>query len=227
MCNVEKMAACVTTVFLVLFCIALHSSDGSEGCHLHDRKYPYVFLESFSTPFLPRYSTDDAFSHLRHSRKKVLMFMKTIQIPRKRRNDLLLRCGDVERNPGPCATVPQPTKEPQRKTLRIVHLNARSLIHKFDDVVCLMKSVLPEVLAISETWLDSSVPDGEIEIPGYSVFRCDRSGRGGGVVAVYCAEHLSCTVLSCGTTTSGVEYLWTSIGYKPFSSFPWLFLSTS
>ena len=135
------------------------------------------------------------------------------RITRKRRNDLLLRCGDVERNPGPCATVLKPTKEPRRKTLRVVHLKARSLIPKFDDMVCLVKSVHPEVLAISETWLDSSVVDGEIRIPGYSLFCGDRSRCGGGV-AVYCAEHLSCTVLSCGATASGVEYLWTSIGYK-------------
>ena len=101
--------------------------------------------------------------------------------------------------------------------LQIVHLNAWSLIHHFDDIACLVSSVHPDILAVSETWLNSSVGDGEVHIPGYCLLRCDRSRCGGGV-AIYFAVHLSCCILSHGPSSSGVEYLWVSIDSRLFSS---------
>ena len=150
--------------------------------------------------------------------------MRILQRLSQRNNKLLIRRGDVEQNPGPCAAATT-TTEPQKpyaiqkseKTLQFVYLNTRSLVRHFDDVACLVSSIHPEVLALSETWLDSSVVDCELHLPGYSLFRCDRSRCGGGV-AVYCADYLSCSVLSCGASSSGIEYLWLSIDTKPFSS---------
>ena len=122
-------------------------------------------------------------------------------------------------NPGPCADSQEPRlkKSDPKKMLQLAHLNARSLIRHFDHVACLVSSVHPEVLALSETWLDSSVGDGELYLPGYTLYRCDRSRCGGGV-AVYYADHLSCAVLSCGPSASGVECLWVSIDSRLFSS---------
>ena len=37
------------------------------------------------------------------------------------------------------------------------------------------------VFAATETWLDSSVTDGEIRIPGFNIVRRDRNRNGGGV----------------------------------------------
>ena len=37
------------------------------------------------------------------------------------------------------------------------------------------------VICVSETWLDSTVTDTEIEIPNYAVVRKDRNRQGGGV----------------------------------------------
>ena len=42
------------------------------------------------------------------------------------------------------------------------------------------------------------------------MFRSDRNRCGGGV-AVYCADHLPYSTLSCGASASGVEFLWVSI----------------
>ena len=128
---------------------------------------------------------------------------------------LLLRCGDVERNPGPAA--PGEKCEKKNKMLQIVHLNARRLICHFDDIACLVSSVHPDILAVSETWLDLSVGDGEVHIPGYCLLRCDYSCCGGGV-AINFAVHLSCCILSHGPSSSGVEYLWVSIDSRLFSS---------
>jgi hypothetical protein len=41
--------------------------------------------------------------------------------------------------------------------------------------------VLSKAIAISETWLDSSVINSEIQIEGYSILRNDRDRHGGGV----------------------------------------------
>ena len=92
----------------------------------------------------------------------------------------------------------------------MIHVNTRSLLRHFDDVSALVSSERPHILALSETWLDSSVVDGEVHIPGYTLFRFDRNRSGGGV-AMYCADNLSCSVLSCSTSSSGVESLWISV----------------
>ena len=45
------------------------------------------------------------------------------------------------------------------------------------------------VLSVNETWLDDSVTDDEVAIPGFTIFRNDRmSGRHGGV-ALYVRNH--------------------------------------
>lgn len=57
----------------------------------------------------------------------------------------------------------------------------------------LVHTANPDVLALSESWLKKRNTDLDILIPGYNVFRQDRATRGGGV-AMYCKDHLQCTV---------------------------------
>ena len=72
--------------------------------------------------------------------------------------------------------------EPFRKNgLHFLHLNARSLLSKLSDVHLLVNNSKTAVLAVSETWLDGSVTDAEIELVGYTVVRKDRNRNGGGV----------------------------------------------
>jgi hypothetical protein len=47
-----------------------------------------------------------------------------------------------------------------------------------------------DIVCISETWLDSSIPDNAVEIPDYSIHRNDRNRHGGGV-AVYVTNGLT------------------------------------
>jgi hypothetical protein len=42
-----------------------------------------------------------------------------------------------------------------------------------------------DVFNISETWLNNSVTNLELEIPGYEIFRVDRSNKDGSGVCVY------------------------------------------
>ena len=105
----------------------------------------------------------------------------------------------------------------KKTQLTIVHVNTRSLLCHFDDVARLVSLHQPDVLALSETWLDSSIDDKEISFPSFVLFRSDRNRCGGGV-AIYCADHLRCSLISNGPTTSAAEFLWVSVT-SPRSSF--------
>lgn len=67
--------------------------------------------------------------------------------------------------------------------LSFIHLNTQSLYSKIGEMRILVNDVNPDLLCLSETWLSDKIPDGLIELPGYSVFRADRltHKRGGGL----------------------------------------------
>ena len=183
-------------------------------CSQDNWKSPRSHPKQFCLSLVPHYTASNVTSHLREQMKIFHWHLLLLRRISQGKGILLLHCGDVELNPGPFSVGQDRRLEKRdpktKKTLRLVHLNARSVVQHFDDIVCLVSSTRPEILALSETWLDSSVGDGELYLPGYTLFRCDRSRCGGGV-AMYCADHLTCSVLSCGPSASGVEYLWVSI----------------
>lgn len=45
-----------------------------------------------------------------------------------------------------------------------------------------------DIFTVSETWLDNSITDLEVEIPGYDVYRLDRHEKTGGGVCTYVRE---------------------------------------
>ncbi|CAH1986723.1 unnamed protein product [Acanthoscelides obtectus] len=61
-------------------------------------------------------------------------------------------------------------------------------------------------MLMSETWLDCNFDSTVINRPGYTLFRKDPIGRGGGVGA-YVKADLLCAV--------------TDVGYSPYSSRGW------
>ena len=163
---------------------------------------PFERFCILSPTLLPRYYPECRFSHLRHC-LKIVKFRQRVH-SWYYSTDLLLS-GDVERNPGPTYA-----ERAAKNKLKIIHLNVRSLLCHFDDVQCFVSLNCPEVLALSETWLDSSISDSEVSLHGYTIFRSDRSRCGGGV-AVYVADHLSSSSLHFDTSSSGLESLWLSI----------------
>jgi hypothetical protein len=68
----------------------------------------------------------------------------------------------------------------QSKGLHCIHLNTRSLLPNISEMRLLAVKTNAKIIAISETWLDETVTDNEINIPGYSVIRQDRNREGGG-----------------------------------------------
>jgi exonuclease III len=68
--------------------------------------------------------------------------------------------------------------------LNISHINCRSLFPKLEEISYIIYCAKVDILCLTETWLDESICDNDIMIDGYTLFRKDREGRGGGV-AIY------------------------------------------
>lgn len=69
----------------------------------------------------------------------------------------------------------------KNKGLHIIHINSRSLISKLEEIKILAFKTKAAIICVTETWLDDSVAEPEIEIKGYQVIRKDRNRKGGGV----------------------------------------------
>ena len=69
------------------------------------------------------------------------------------------------------------------QTLKTLVLNAQSLSNKIDEIHCLIDEEKPDIITITETWLNHTIPSSDIITSSYTVYRKDRSeGRGGGVL---------------------------------------------
>ena len=73
----------------------------------------------------------------------------------------------------------------------ICYLNIRSLLPKCTELNHLTSKLRPAVIAVSETWLNPSIPDGAFLPQGYvSASRTDRTGRRGGGVTIMCRSDI-------------------------------------
>ena len=79
-----------------------------------------------------------------------------------------------------------------KSRLKIAHLNVRSFKTRSHllQVRELMREKDYDVLAVSESWLNSTVTNAEVEIDGYKLTRLDRLGKSGGGVCVYTRSSL-------------------------------------
>ena len=130
----------------------------------------------------------------------------------------LVISGDVSPNPGPGGTRPNtnlsqgPRFPFKAKGLRCCHLNVRSLPVHLDEVGTLILLDNLDVFAVSETWLNFTWNDHELNIQGYQLFRQERettvaskASHGGGV-AIYAKSTLHCRRMTFSNETH-VEYI--------------------
>ena len=97
----------------------------------------------------------------------------------------------------------------KNKGLHIIHINSRSVIHKIEEIKILSYKVKAAVICVTETWLDESVTNSEIEIKGYQVIRKDRNRSGGGV-CMYINTNLAFNQRN-DLETDELEALWCEI----------------
>ena len=70
---------------------------------------------------------------------------------------------------------------PFKKGLHFVHININSLLPKIEELRNITKSSNISIIGVTETKLDGSVFDSEVNIENYELIRHDRNRQGGGV----------------------------------------------
>ena len=95
------------------------------------------------------------------------------------------------------------------KGMHIIHLNVNSLLGKLDQIREMFHDGKVDILTFSETKLDDSVTDVQIEIENYSVIRNDRNRHGGGV-CMYVNSRLS-YITRPELTHEAIETVWIEI----------------
>ena len=101
--------------------------------------------------------------------------------------------GDVNPNPGPNGSEQHNSTEQQKSTrLLTFYANARSIVNKSSKLDLAIAALGYDIIVLTETHLDSSIPDGEIFPSDFSVFRRDRklNGRHGGGVLIATRDHI-------------------------------------
>ena len=94
--------------------------------------------------------------------------------------------------PTPSPNPPQCHRQHQNelsKNLTILYTNCHILLPKLDFLRAEALSSRPHVIVLTETWIDLSISNHEIFIPGYSPICRDRSCHGGGIL-LYISESL-------------------------------------
>lgn len=86
-------------------------------------------------------------------------------------------------------------KQTSKPVPSLLMFNARSLFRKIDDLKIRASSHNCDLICITETWLDNSVADTSVSIPGYDLKRLDRDVNGGGV-AIFLKSHLKLTIVN-------------------------------
>ena len=91
---------------------------------------------------------------------------------------------------------------------------------------CLLKQTLTtknfDMFTVSESWLDRTVCDADIRIPGYTNFRQDRGPhkRGGGVLVYVKDIYKACVIEKWSSVSeSNFQQLWLLVQCKKFKSF--------
>jgi hypothetical protein len=74
------------------------------------------------------------------------------------------------------------------KTFKCLFANARSLVKKMCELEALVSDYDPDIVGIVETWGRDNVAEQVFTIPGYTIYRRDRSDTMGGGIAVYCRD---------------------------------------
>ena len=99
-----------------------------------------------------------------------------------------------------------------KSCLNIGHLNINGIRSKIDFLRIFLRKHKFDILCLNETKVDSTVSDSAISVPGYNIFRQDRTCHGGGVM-ILAADHLTTKKLSHVSKKSN-ETLWLEVKRK-------------
>ena len=98
---------------------------------------------------------------------------------------MLLLSGDISLNPGPVYNNQSLHSNEwdvfRSKGIYLIHLNVDILLPKIDEIRYIAERTKAAVIGITESKLDESIFQSEIQIDNYDLLRCDRNRNGGGV----------------------------------------------
>lgn len=94
------------------------------------------------------------------------------------------------------------------RALRVINVNCQSIAGKKGAWINLLHTTKPDIIIATETWLDQSVGNAELESDGYTIYRRDRkTGTHGGVLIAVNSAITSTEV----NNKSNAEILWVKI----------------
>ena len=90
----------------------------------------------------------------------------------------------------------------------ILVCNIRSLAPKIDELGCVINLNSADVICVTETWLSEEISDSYVSLLNFSLFRKDRTTRGGGI-AMYVKSSIQCKTLDIIKPPDMItEYMW-------------------
>lgn len=144
----------------------------------------------------------------------------------------LVISGFISPNPGPVFISTSNSINSSRRNYRsqqnlsninIAHLNIRCSTNR-EHYILAKEAVIGnklDVFTVSETWLDSTILDVEVEFPGFYIYRLDRDTRTGGGVRVFVKQDFKVERLHdlSFISESDLHMLWVKIQVRNFESF--------
>ena len=111
--------------------------------------------------------------------------------------------GQIQRSPDRSSTIWEPLN---KKGLHFLHRNVNSLLSKKDEIGWIANKTKAAVVGMTESKCDHSVPDSEVNFPGYDILQCDINRNGSGV-ACYIRKDLCFTTRALHTIKLKILFL--------------------
>lgn len=61
---------------------------------------------------------------------------------------------------------------------------------KYDELVAVVNTLNPSIILLTETWLKPHIPDSLVDIPGFTLYRSDRTAAASGGVCMYISQQI-------------------------------------
>ena len=104
------------------------------------------------------------------------------------------------------------TNKSKKSKVAIAHLNVRSLRSR--ENLCLVSDTIT-ANTISETLLDSSTSDADIQVPGYALYRQDRGIRKAcGGLCIYIKDCYKAPMVASSMSDHNFQQLWLKVQLK-------------
>ena len=104
----------------------------------------------------------------------------------------------------------------QYKGHTFVFWNTRSLVPRLEEVQRIIDKAQPEIIGLTETWLNPNIDNPQVEFDKYIMIRSDRTSaslkKGGGGLVVYYRDNLEIVSLPEHTRcTPDIECMWVGL----------------